>query len=112
LTFISIGALLYWLKVYKYLYQLIVGVSGNWRVYKVIKRVIWVALILFMYFEVVPRTVDLLNLIASFFYNVIGFLLYAVPVFGLSLIVSIVVYIILNRQKHNHDKVLIESNLK
>jgi len=60
-----------------------------------IKGFIWGGLILVSYFWVIPRIVDFLNAIISFFYNILGLILYSIPVLGVTLVLGIpaVVYI-------------------
>lgn len=74
----------------------------DWRLYKDTKKFIWGALILFMYFWVVPKVVGLLNAVISFFYNLFGLILYLLPPLGISLIAYAVIHIafvLLRKQK-------------
>ena len=95
ITYLTIGAFLYWIRFYQFLHGVIVGIFGDWRLYKDIKGFIWGGLILVSYFWVIPRIVDFLNAIISFFYNIFGLILYSLPALGVTLIFSIpaVVYI-------------------
>lgn len=94
-VYVTLGALLYWLRFYQLLHGIIVGVFGDWRLYKDIKGFIWGGLILVSYFWVIPRIVDYLNAIISFFYNIFGLILYSLPALGVTLVLGIpaVVYI-------------------
>lgn len=76
LTFISIGAVLYWLRFYKFLSWVFVS---DRRGYREAKRVVWVGLMLLMYLYITPATVDLLNACVSFAYNILLLILYMSP---------------------------------
>jgi len=94
-VFVTLGAFLYFIRFYQFLYGLIVGIFGDWRLYKDIKGFIWGGLMLISYFWLVPRIVDFLNSIISFFYNIFGLILYTLPSLGIALTLSlpILVYI-------------------
>lgn len=94
-VFVTLGAFLYFIRFYQFLHGVIVGIFGDWRLYKDIKGFIWGGLILVSYFWIIPRVVDLLNIIISFFYNVFGLILYSIPSLAISLILSIpaIIYI-------------------
>lgn len=80
---------LYWIRFYQFLHGIVVGIFGDWRLYKDIKGFIWGGLILVSYFWVIPRIVDFLNAIISFFYNVLGLILYFLPSLSIALVLSI-----------------------
>ena len=88
-VFVTLGASLYFIRFYQFLHGVIVGIFGDWRLYKDIKGFIWGGLILVSYFWVIPRIVDFLNAIISFFYNVLGLILYSLPSLGITLVLSI-----------------------
>lgn len=90
ITFVTLGALLYRIKFYKLLWQII----GDWRSYKEAKSAIWGLLVLFMYFYGVPKIVDFLNFIISIIYNIFNFILYISPFFTISLIILILIQFI------------------
>jgi len=94
-VFVTIGAFLFWIRFYQLLHGIVVGKFGDWRLYKDIKGFIWGGLMLISYFWLVPRIVDLLNSIISFFYNILGLVLYTLPSLGVALILSfpVLVYI-------------------
>ena len=77
LTYVSIGALLYYIRFYQFLSMLY---GRNRRGYRDAKGIIWSALILLMFFVIVPTGVDVLNTVISFFYNILLFLVYVSPV--------------------------------
>ncbi|QQS58912.1 hypothetical protein IPN35_04955 [Candidatus Peregrinibacteria bacterium] len=86
LTFVSLGAFLYWIKFYKLLHFLFVEILGDFRAYKEIKGIIWGGLLLLMYFKIVPWCVGIINEGISFLYNITAFVLYLFPPLGISLI--------------------------
>lgn len=97
-VYVTIGAFLYWIKFYRLLHEITVGFFGDWRLYKDIKNFIWTALILTSYFWIVPKIVDILNSIISFFYNIFGLILYSSPAIGIALIISIPLYVFLKKR--------------
>ena len=100
ITYLTIGAFLYWIRFYQFLHGVIVGIFGDWRLYKDIKGYIWGGLILVTYFWIIPRIVDFLNAIISFFYNIFGLILYSIPVLGVTLVLGIpVVFYIRKKAK-------------
>jgi len=88
-VFVTIGAFLFWIRFYQLLHGIVVGIFGDWKLYKDIKGFIWGGLMLISYFCLIPRIVDFLNSILSFFYNVFGLLLYSLPTVAFSLVLSI-----------------------
>lgn len=88
-VFVTLGAFLYFIRFYQFLHGIVVVIFGDWRLYKDIKGFIWGGLILVSYFWVIPRIVDFLNAIISFFYNVLGLILYSLPSLGIALALSI-----------------------
>lgn len=101
LVFVSIGALLYVLKFYKFLHFLIVRQLRNWRLYNDIKKFIWLLLILGMY-GIFSKIVDFLNSIMSLIYNIFGLILYALPPLGISLVISIPLFVFLKKDGVKH----------
>ncbi len=80
LVFVTIGAFLYYVvKLWKILYFVIVEIMGSRELYKFVKSLIWIFLILTMYFYIVPRVVDFLNGTISVVYNISILLLYLFP---------------------------------
>ncbi len=84
LTFATLGAILYELGFYKFLYQII----GDWQAYKEAKKIIWLLLMGLMFFIIVPFTVSVLNHIISFGYNILNFFIYIFPPFGIAVILA------------------------
>lgn len=98
LAFILPGAFLYEVGYYKILHDVIVKGFGLWGLYNLIKAVTWIALMTLMYF-VFGLTVDTLNALASFFYNIFNFILYLSPTLGIFLILTILISYIYSRAK-------------
>lgn len=86
LTFVSLGAVLYWIKFYKLLHFLFIETLKDFKAYKEIKGIIWGGLLLLMYFKIVPWCVGVINEVISFLYNITAFILYLFPPLGISLI--------------------------
>ncbi len=105
LVFISVGALLYFIRFYQFLHFLIINLTGNWRWYKGIKSILWGCLILVMYFWIIPRIVDLLNYVISFFYNIFGLILYAIPPLGISLVIFIPLLVFIKKYKLKNNAI-------
>lgn len=98
LTFITLGAFLYWIRFYQFLYFVFVKALGDWKSYREIKGIIWALLILLTYW-LVQKIVDLINATISFFYNILNGLLYLSPPLGIALIASIIVYLVLKKRE-------------
>ncbi len=95
LVYVTLGAVLYATGFYKSLYSLYRGTRGGYRAYKEMKGVIWLALILGMYFVIIPVVVDILNVVISFFYNIALLVLYVFPPLGISAIVFAAGYFVI-----------------
>jgi hypothetical protein len=101
LVFVSVGAFLYLIKFYKFLHFLIVRQLRSWELYKSTKKFIWILLILGMY-GIFSKIVDFFNSIISLIYNILGLVLYALPSLGISLAISIPLFIILKKAEAKH----------
>lgn len=99
LTFGTSGALLYFSGFYKKLHDVVVKEFGAWKLYKGIKKVIWLALMGFTYW-VLPKIVHVLNAIISFIYNILTLTLYLSPALGVATIVFFVCWLALK----GHDE--------
>lgn len=92
IVFVTLGRLLYWIGVYQVLHLIFVSMLGVFRLYKGIKKLLWWGLMLAMYFWIIPKTVEVVNAIISFFYNVVVYLLYLAPrLIGSFIIISLIV---------------------
>lgn len=89
LVFDSFGWVLYQLRFYYVLYIIIVGIFRKKALYRDLKEVIWYSLMFIMGFVVAPWIIDTLNSILSFFYNIILFVAYLFPPYGLSLVILV-----------------------
>lgn len=89
LVFVTIGALLYEIKIYRFLYNIFVRGLGSRELYNFIKAIIWLLLIVGVYF-IVGKIVVFLNMLISFLYNILALLLYVTPPLGVTLIIMIV----------------------
>jgi len=82
LTYVSLGAILYYLFFYKFLSFLFYRLLGDYRAYVQAKRVVWLVLMVFNYFYVAPFVINILNRILSFVYNLVVLLLFVSPTLG------------------------------
>jgi len=104
-VFVTIGAFLYYIvKLWKFLYFILVKILRSWGLYELIKWALWTFLILITYFYIVPIVVDILNAVISFFYNLAILLLYLFPPIGIFLIVFLSGYAIHIVTKRMIDK--------
>lgn len=92
LVYVTLGAVLYAMGFYEFLYSAYRGTRGGYRAYKEMKGAIWVVLVLGMYFVIIPVVVNILNAVASFFYNITILVLYLFPALGISGIVFAIGY--------------------
>jgi hypothetical protein len=99
LVFATLGAFLYWMRFYQFLYHVFVNILGDRGFYRELKRVIWGLLMLLMYFCIIPFVVHLLNVIISFFYNLLGLLLYLCPVIGITCIIVAILFLFIKYWK-------------
>lgn len=77
LTFVTLGAILYFIRFYQLMSWLF---GSNRRGYRSAKKIIWVGLMYLMFTVFVPAGVSVLNTILSFFYNAFVLTLYLSPV--------------------------------
>lgn len=103
LVFRSLGAFLFGLGFYKLLHFLCVIVLSSWRLYKGIKKILWLFLTLIMW-DIFPKIIGVLNNILSFIYNILGIILYLLPPLGISLIVSIVIFLLFTKLNYSSAK--------
>jgi hypothetical protein len=95
LTFLTLGAFLYKIKFYKFLYNIL----GDWRSFKEAKALIWAGLLYLMFFKIVPKFFDILNSIISFGYNLFNLILYIIPPVGISIGLFIIGFYIYKKVK-------------
>lgn len=82
LTYVSLGAILYYLLFYKFLSFIFYRVLGDYKAYLQAKRIVWAVLMLINYYYVAPFLISILNKILSFTYNGITLLLFISPSLG------------------------------
>jgi len=89
-TFCTLGLLLYVIRFYKVLHDIVVKSFGMWELYNLIKAVLWLFLMYISYAYLVPWLFNILNTSASILFNVANLVLYALPPVGIALILSVV----------------------
>jgi len=102
-TFCTLGLLLYVLRFYKVLYDIVVKAFGFWELYNFIKAAVWLFLMYISYAYLVPWLFNILNASASLLFNVANLALYAIPPVGISLVVSII-YLLLRKKFCDADR--------
>lgn len=103
LTFLTIGALLYYLWFYKLLSMLF---GRDRSGYRSAKKLIWLGLMLFTYFVIVPVGVGVANSLISFLYNVLVLLVYVSPAVFVILLGTVFVIIYPKIRKRTKQKKL------
>lgn len=98
-TFCTIGLFLYAIKFYKVLHDIVVKTFGMWRIYNLIKAVLWISLMYISYAYLVPCLFNALNASALILFNTASLVLYALPPIGIALVLSVVY--MLGRNKFN-----------
>ncbi len=101
-TFGTLGLLLYVLRFYKVLHDIMVKAFGMWELYNLIKAVIWLGLMYVSYAYLVPWLFKFLNTGASVLFNIANLVLYIAPPIGIALIVSIIYLILKNKFALRH----------
>ncbi len=88
-VFCTLGLFLYVIRFYKVLHDILVKALGLWGLYNFVKAIVWTLLMYVSYQYIVPKVFGLLNTSASFLYNIVGIVLYALPPLGITLIITI-----------------------
>ena len=99
ITYPTLGYLVYRTGFYLFIWRIFPR-----RIFRGIKKKVWIILIGVMFFVVVPIVVDVLNGIISIFYNIFNFFLYLFPAVAISSL--IVVGILYLRNKKTRPTVL------
>src|SRR3989338_218798 len=89
-TFCTLCLLLYVIRFYKVLHDIVVKAFGMWELYNLIKAVLWLFLMYISYAYLVPWLFNILNSGISILFNIANLVLYALPPVGIALILSIV----------------------
>lgn len=93
-TFCTLGLLLYVLRFYKVLHDIVVKAFGMWELYNLIKAVAWLLLMYISYAYLVPWLFNILNASASLLFNVANLVLYAIPPVGIAAILSALYFLL------------------
>ncbi len=89
-TFCMLGLLLYMLRFYKVLHDIVAKAFGMWGLYNLIKALVWLLLMYISYAYLVPWLFYILNSSASLLFNVANLVLYAIPPVGIGIVLSII----------------------
>lgn len=96
-TFCTLGLLLYVLRFYKVLHDIVVKAFGMWELYNLIKALVWLLLMYISYAYLVPWLFNILNASASFLFNIANLVLYAIPPVGIGIVLS-VIYLLVRKK--------------
>jgi hypothetical protein len=89
-TFCTLGRVLYKVRFYKLLYDIIVRTLGSPELFNAIKAALWIFLMYLSYAYIVPWIFNVLNFSLSLLFNIANLALYAFPPVGIALILSFV----------------------
>jgi hypothetical protein len=103
-TFCTLGLLLYVLKFYKVLHDIVVKAFGMWGLYSFIKAVLWLFLMWISYAYLVPWLFNILNGGISILFNIANLVLYALPPVGIALILSVIYLLSKKKLKCEHRR--------
>lgn len=92
-TFFTLGLLLYVIRFYKLLHDIVVKTFGMWGLYNLIKAVLWLFLMWISYAYLVPWLFNVLNASVSVLFNIANLVLYVLPPVGISIILSIIYFL-------------------
>jgi hypothetical protein len=92
-TFCTLGLLLYVLRFYKVLHDIVVKAFGMWELYNLIKALVWLLLMYISYAYLVPWLFNILNVSASLLFNIANLVLYTIPPVGIGLILSLIYFL-------------------
>lgn len=98
LTFITLGAFLYFIRFYQALHFIIVEIIGSWSLYKGIKSLIWLFL-MFTSYSYFPKLVDVINNIISFIVNLFFLILFVAPPLIFSFITFLLLFLVIRFRK-------------
>ncbi len=92
-TFCTLGLLLYVIRFYKVLHDIVVKAFGMWELYNFIKAMLWLFLMYISYAYLVPWLFSILNASVSVLFNIANLVLYVLPPVGISVILSIIYFL-------------------
>ena len=96
-TFLTLGFILYIAHFYKVLHDILVKGMGLWGLYNGIKAIVWAFLMYISYQYIVPWLFNILNAGISVLFNMANFVLYMLPLIGISMMIS-VIYLLLKKK--------------
>jgi hypothetical protein len=99
-VFCTLGLLLYVIRFYKTLHDILVKAFGLWEIYNLIKAVLWVFLMYISYAYLVPWLFRFLNAGVSILFNIANLVLYALPSLGITLIIGTIYLLVKNNNKN------------
>lgn len=99
-VFCTLGLLLYVIRFYKALHDILVKAFGLWEIYNLIKAVLWVFLMYISYAYLVPWLFKFLNAGVSILFNIANLVLYALPSLGIALIIGVIYLLVKNYNKN------------
>ncbi|MDD3531193.1 MAG: hypothetical protein PHV99_01180, partial [Candidatus Pacebacteria bacterium] len=98
-TFCTLGLLLYVLRFYKVLHDIVVKAFDMWELYNLMKALVWLLLMYISYAYLVPWLFNILNTSASLLFNVANLVLYAIPPIGIGIVLSIIYLLVRKKIK-------------
>lgn len=103
-TFCTLGLLLYVIRFYKVLHDIVVKTFGFWELYNFIKAVVWLFLMYISYAYLVPWLFNVLNSGVLILFNIANLILYVLPPLGISLIISIIYIFLKTKAVANENR--------
>jgi len=101
LTFITVGAFLYHIaRLWQFLKFICKDIFNSWPLYNFVKSVVWIALVFFTGFYLVPIIVNWINFIISFFYNFFSLILFLSPLFGVFVVSFLIIIFFLKKKNY------------
>ncbi|MDA3802556.1 MAG: hypothetical protein PF488_01495, partial [Patescibacteria group bacterium] len=74
-------------------------IFNSWPLYNFVKKIVWLILLVFTIFYLVPNDVNWSNHIISFFYNMWFLMLYIYPFFGILILSFCMAILFLKRSQ-------------
>lgn len=100
IAFATIGAFLYYVvRLWQILKFICKDIFNSWPLYNMVKKIVWVILLVFTQFYLVPTAVNWSNHIISFFYNIWFLILYIYPILGILILSFFIVILFLKRSQ-------------
>jgi len=100
IAFATIGAFLYYVvRLWQILKFICKDILNSWPLYNLVKKIVWIILLVFTQFYLVPTAVNWSNHIISFFYNIWFLILYVYPIVGILILSFFIVILFLKRSQ-------------